>query len=279
MVHSCSPKITSSFVNSLPPLDYQEEVVVIPENGEVPPDLVEIGTIKVGDTGFTVDCDYETVLNALKLEARKHGGNVVKITSHQLPGYMGSSCHRLSGTVYRAEDPSSLAELVIPEEEKSDNPFAELYIYRPTSTGFMVSYDLYLDDSVIYRVGSRSRTKVRIFKEGNATLWAKTESKATLPIDLEHGREYYIQCDLGIGIMVGRPILNLVPPAAGRKAYAEMKREPDTQDMILMKDGKVILCEITGEDDDTIYMEVDYKGNQVDTEVKKDEVKLIDYAE
>lgn len=59
-----------------------------------------LGEVKIGDTGFSTNCDYETVIDAAKLEARKVGGNAIKIVSHQNPDFV-SSCHRITATIYK----------------------------------------------------------------------------------------------------------------------------------------------------------------------------------
>jgi len=41
-----------------------------------------LGKIKIGDTGFSTDCSYEKAIEIAELEARKVGGNAVKITKH-----------------------------------------------------------------------------------------------------------------------------------------------------------------------------------------------------
>jgi hypothetical protein len=36
------------------------------------------------------------------------------------------------------------------------------------------------------------------------------------PVNIECGKEYYIRCTLNMGVMVGRPDMVLVDPAAGK---------------------------------------------------------------
>ncbi|MDR2146670.1 MAG: DUF2846 domain-containing protein, partial [Tannerella sp.] len=83
---------------------------------------------------------------------------------------------------------------------------ALLHIYRPGSMmGMAISYDLHLGDEVIFRVKNKSKTTIRITEEGLKTLWAKTETREELPVDIQLGHEYYIRCGLGMGAFVGRP--------------------------------------------------------------------------
>jgi hypothetical protein len=97
---SCSAKLTTSMQKNYPPLDYREEVTVFGKNETAPPTAEKLGTIKVGDSGFSVKCSYATVLERAKTESRKVGGNAIKITRHKYPGFW-SSCHRITVDVLK----------------------------------------------------------------------------------------------------------------------------------------------------------------------------------
>jgi len=84
------------------PLDYKEEVRVFGFGKEIPSNAEKLGTIKVGDSGFSVNCNYATVLDKAKIESRKVGGNVLKITKHKRPDSW-SSCHRIKVDVYKVD--------------------------------------------------------------------------------------------------------------------------------------------------------------------------------
>ena len=103
---------------------------------------------------------------------------------------------------------------------------ALLHLYRPGSMmGMAISYDLHLDDEVVFRVKNKSKTTIRITSEGLKTLWAKTESKTELPVDIRLGREYYIQCGVGMGAFVGRPRLKIVDNEKGKVDFAKISSQ------------------------------------------------------
>ena len=99
---SCSAKLTSSMQKTYAPLDYKEEVRVFGVGEEIPSNAEKLGTIKVGDSGFSVNCNYATVLDKAKTESRKVGGNALKITKHKKPD-LWSSCHRITADVYKID--------------------------------------------------------------------------------------------------------------------------------------------------------------------------------
>ncbi|MEI7503652.1 MAG: hypothetical protein WCJ61_10250 [Paludibacter sp.] len=100
LLSSCAPKIITSITKNYAALDSTQEVKVIELTEEVPLQSELLGEVKIGDSGFTNKCDLPTVLAAAKLEARKVGGNAIKITSHHIPDY-ASSCHRISANIYK----------------------------------------------------------------------------------------------------------------------------------------------------------------------------------
>lgn len=205
-------------------LDYQKEVQVIGVN-DLAPGGELLGTVKVGDTGFTTKCSYEIVIGKAKEEARKVGGNLLKITKHQAPNF-GSSCHRIEAAVYKV--PEGLFTNLVPDEPQFFDPdadYAILHIYRISSVGPLVSYNLYLGDSLLCRVSNRFKESLEIRKRGLNKLWARTESRAEVPIDVEFGREYYLRCSVDMGLMVGRPDIVLVDPKVGKFEYESVKEK------------------------------------------------------
>jgi hypothetical protein len=221
----CSPKVTTRLATNAAPLDYKQEVFVIGLTEEAPADAVELGTVKIGDNGFSTNCGWDVVIEQAKMEARKAGGNVLKITSHIPPNGMGSSCDRIRAKILKVENPDELIRFAAAKTATIDSTwdYAMLYVYRPGGAGAFVGYDLYLNDSVIGRVRNNSKQVIKITKKGMNTLWAKTESKTEVPVDFEFGREYYLSCGIQMGIMVGRPAMRLVENTKGRAQYNSIK--------------------------------------------------------
>jgi len=222
---ACSPKVTTKLTKTYPSLDYKQEVTVIGITEETPPTATEIGVVKIGDTGFSTNCGWDVVIEKAKMEARKAGGNVLKIIEHTPPSMMGSSCDRITAKILKIENPDELSKIKENKTAIVDTTwnYAKLFVYRPGGAGALVGYDLYLGDSVICRVKNNSKQEIKITKKGMNSLWAKTEAKSEVPIDIEFGREYYLRCTMGMGIMVGRPQLQLVDRMQGKSQYNSIK--------------------------------------------------------
>jgi len=217
-ISACSPKVSTQLSKSYSPLDYDQEVVVFGLDEEIPDASEVIGRVKIGDKGFTTDCSYEVVIDMAKLEARKAGGNAIKIIEHMSPSVWGSSCHRITADILKVNDIENYVGAET-SEELLDVDYAILNVYRYSGVGPLVGYDLYLGDSVICRVKNNFKTTIHITKDGLNTLWAKTESKSEVPIDVQMGKTYYLRCSLKMGAFVGRPKLELIDPKTGKAEF------------------------------------------------------------
>ncbi|MDR3340665.1 MAG: DUF2846 domain-containing protein [Candidatus Symbiothrix sp.] len=120
------------------------------------------------------------------------------------------------GSKKAASDSYGNIEQQTPEYELTDD-CALVHIYRPGSmVGMAVSYTLNLDDEKIFRVKNKSKTTIRFTSGGAITLWAKTETKAELSMDIQLGEEYYVRCGVGMGAFVGRPKIEIVDNETGQ---------------------------------------------------------------
>ena len=199
---ACSPKVSKTITKSYAPLDYKEDVLVLDLQTPVPDGTDEMGTVKIGDTGFTNDCDWNTVIEKAKVEARKVGGNAIKITEHKPPTAMGSSCHRITAVILHVENAAEIAAAVKIEDVAADWDYALLHIYRHSGQGALVGYDVYLGNDVICRAKNKWKTTIQIRSFGLNTVWASTESKTELSVNFEPGREYYIRCGVKWGLQL-----------------------------------------------------------------------------
>ena len=101
---ACSPRIGTSITKIYPPLSAESPITVYLYQTEVPSGAESLGRISISDTGFTVVCDSATVMNRVKDEARKIGGNAVCITDHKKPLFWGSSCHQMTAIILKVKD-------------------------------------------------------------------------------------------------------------------------------------------------------------------------------
>ena len=224
VIYSCSPKVTKVVVKSYDPIDYKQDVIVFGLDDAKPDGAEILGIIKIGDNGFTANCTLELVLETAKFEARKIGANAIKITEHKPPSAFGSSCHRISAELLKVEN-STLESKPTNKNSIVDSTwnYAKLYVFRPGGYGALVSYNLFLDDDLLCRVTNNFKSEIIVRKEGLLTLWAKTESNTSIPINIEFGKEYYLKCGIQTGLLVGRPALQIISNRYGKLEYNLMK--------------------------------------------------------
>ena len=86
---------------------------------------------------------------------------------------------------------------------------AVIYIYRPSAMGAAIAYDVKRGERVIITMKARGYYPY-VTDPGEVELWAQTESKASVTLDVKVGEVYYVKAGIGVGFLVGRPRLNPV---------------------------------------------------------------------
>ena len=221
VLSSCSPKITTTIIRTYPPLDMRQEVTVIGISEPVPGSYEELGSIRIGDTGFSVNCTYGEVVEEARLTARKVGGNAIKITEDIPPTILGSSCHRIAARILRIRETSE-GRVSSQDSMASGSDFALLHIYRNNAIGQTVNYDLHLSDTILCRIKYPFWLTVTFRKSGTFTLWARTDQTVEIPLSIECGKEYYIRCGIEMGPSSTIPRLEIVDNATGRDEFRNM---------------------------------------------------------
>jgi hypothetical protein len=101
---------------------------------------------------------------------------------------------------------------------------ATLYVYRPKSfVGSAIGYDLHLGDSIVCRVKNNTKFEIPLTQEGKVEVWAKTEAKRSVVLDVKPGVKYYIRCSVSMGIVAGRPDIIQVMPEQGVVEYDKVE--------------------------------------------------------
>lgn len=96
---SCSTSKRTNVLNYATPLPIGTPVEVIGLGQKLPNNVKFIGSISIGDSGFTTKCSYQEVINDAINLARGMGGNIVQITEHKEPD-LWSTCHRIKADIY-----------------------------------------------------------------------------------------------------------------------------------------------------------------------------------
>ena len=105
--YSCSQRVRMHISQPVAQSEPIAASSVLSLNDSVPNETVWIGSLKVGDNGFSKTGNLNTTLRLAREEATKAGGNLIKITNHKTPSTFGSNCHRIEADIYRIAPPCS----------------------------------------------------------------------------------------------------------------------------------------------------------------------------
>ena len=110
-ITSCSPKISSSFINPQPKLSIDEKVALLDIEHNLPKNnIIKVGELRFQDSGFSTDCSFNSLMTQARNEARKNGANIVKVVDKKKPD-LWSTCYRLKIDLYKYDkDVSSLPQ-------------------------------------------------------------------------------------------------------------------------------------------------------------------------
>lgn len=96
---SCGASIKSNFQTQKNALTIDDKVAFLDINHKVPDNATKLGDGKFGDTGFSIDCDFNSNLVQARKLARKNGANIVKVIEKKSPD-IWSSCYRMKVEFY-----------------------------------------------------------------------------------------------------------------------------------------------------------------------------------
>lgn len=139
-------------------------------NDSVPNEAVWIGSLKVGDNGFSKTGNLDTTLRLAREEAAKVGGNLVKITKHKAPSTFGSSCHRIEADIYRIDTPLTIASSLLFDSTHYHKRECVLHLFRKETWGAALGYDITINDSLLTRSNKLDRNNYSPGYRRNNTL-------------------------------------------------------------------------------------------------------------
>ncbi len=197
-----------------------DSIVVLPVKMKVPDGANKLGSFTLGNNATETNCDYEALIRAAKDKAAAVGGNIVKITELIDPAFI-SKCYKIKADVYHV---AQLPQYKLPAADTPLNAsYATLYFYRLKDTmAFVTAYNVHMNgDSIVCKVRSRSRDSVNVYADGQEALWAATERRTELKLDVKTGNKYYIRCGLRKGEIRMVPVLELVNNEMGKTEYEQ----------------------------------------------------------
>ncbi|WP_337043262.1 DUF922 domain-containing protein [Emticicia sp. 17c] len=88
-----------------------QDVIIMEPDDILPQEATLLASIRFGDKGASINCDYESAKDAITKQAIKCGGNLIKITSLKLPDNW-STCCRIEALVYHTPDNRKFEKII-----------------------------------------------------------------------------------------------------------------------------------------------------------------------
>lgn len=139
------------------------------------------------------------------------------------------TCFCLSLTVFcqNKEDKSSTDSTVITgtdfgviSKKAVQGKYALLHIYRPKSKKrSFASFTINVNDTPVCKIKSNTRYSIKIYKFGTTEIWARSESKSSLTLNIEMGKEYYLKCNVKQDFWAESPRLEMKETAKGKEEF------------------------------------------------------------
>ncbi len=214
---SCSPKISTKIYKQHDALSEHTDVAILGMEDAQPESAELLGVLQISSRGSSPkDCFPHILFEKAKTEARKIGGNTIKVHQYLLNT---NGCPNIKANIVKIANSEQYTSSSIP----NDADYALLHVYRPSGAGFAVNYDLHLDSAVIARSSNNWRETIKIEKAGAHSLWARTETTIDVPLNIQFGKEYYVRSGVTMGAFIGRPFLGLMDNTVGRVEFQSIK--------------------------------------------------------
>lgn len=225
---SCSTSIrTKVSGTNHNPLADSTKVYLVNDVRQLPEATELVGTVKIGDSGFTTRCDYETVITDFENAARKVGANIIMVTEVKTPTSLGSTCYRIQGKAFRNLNTEQLKNIKsndynsYAKKLEGDPDYAIVHFYRPTGgPGHLLGYKVKDENNGnIGRMRTGETFSHKTTAYGDRVFKGSLETTEEVTLTLERGYEYYVKCSVGFGIMMGRPIIKQMRIDIGEEEY------------------------------------------------------------
>jgi hypothetical protein len=217
MFLGCSPNIQTYVIKSYENNFNCDNIALFGIKDSLPPNSEKIGKVRVRTPGFASDDSFEQTLVTAMFEAKKIGGNALRIT-HPSPSDYTTSEVSITAEIYRISPwPDTFS--INDNDLSRDTSSVILHFYRPNqaSSGAEL-YPILVNDSVVFLTLNSSSRDVKLHKTGllKITTYFKspesyeslvtylksvrkapgilTGSSGSLTINVEAGKEYYIRC-------------------------------------------------------------------------------------
>lgn len=185
--------------------------LVMRNDSELPAGVRPLATVK-GSVGE--ESGFEWAVEKVGMQARNKGGNAMLIREVKYGGVFRAlitvvaDVYRLDSVEQRVAGKRRTIDSIVGSVLPPNAGYSLLYVCRPSHTaGWIFPYTLRYGDSAVCRVKNGRKCVVQLYGRDRVTFWARTETRASLDMDVRPGHVYLLRCMLTTGIVVARPLL------------------------------------------------------------------------
>jgi uncharacterized protein YceK len=99
---------------------------------------------------------------------------------------------------------------------------ANIYVYRNEQMGAAIKMPVALNGKLVGDTAAKTYLLLQV-PPGSHTIVSKTENDATLAVNAQAGRNYFVWQEVKMGMMTARSLLHLVDEPTGKAGVAECK--------------------------------------------------------
>lgn len=101
---SCAPTVQyQGERKSRTKLSTISDIIVFDQDGYIPSNANILGSVYIGDSGLSVGCGFNEVIDIAKRKAIEEGGNAIQITEIKIPDF-SSTCYRIRANILVLEE-------------------------------------------------------------------------------------------------------------------------------------------------------------------------------
>jgi len=277
LLSSCSPRISTKIYTLGKRMNNFDQVILLSLEDLIPEGAVVIGLVKMNDNSSIFDCNYKRLMLDAKNEARKIGGNVIKIINHEISNSDSLDCHKIVAKILYVEDQKFIEKFELIDSNLIGKNYSLIHFYRPSGFGFLINFNIHDENTVLTRAKDDWKTSIRIRETGKKDLWARTEVKTVYEINIEKEKNYYVKCGIEPGLIVGHPTMSIMDSETGRYEFNLINDSSYVvNDYIMFKDSVELQCEIIREDEMKVYIKYREKGKKTKKYFMKSKILNID---
>ena len=299
---SCTPIAQTTLIKIYPTLDYRQTVTVLKISDTIPSNGVIIGNVTINSGGPLAENNLEYSVREAVYEARKIGGNAIKITTQKYTTHYNYSYMSITASILKINEPyQKLDKIVgavpISEQEQINHsikdtaiineteniknpnnvnniPYAQIHIYGNTNDGMLFGhYKILVNDSIAGIISDKFKKTIYIFNEDNHVFIDYKKTKQKLPDKIRLGNTYYYCLTIKPN---GDPSLIKVDNSKGKSEIKEIRdNKENLNDMLLLNDGRKIACKITNENNKTVFILIKRNKELINTVINKENIKQI----